>query len=317
MEKNLSGRTLAELAAGLKKREFSSVDIVRSALEAVKTRDGEIKAFLGVKAENAVTISGGGIAICAGDDGIHANGGVTLENGETSLGSITVNGGSVTITAADDGMHADSTLTVNGGTVSIIESHEGLEANVITLNGGTVTACADDDGINACKGSETPLVRINGGRVEIMTPSGDTDGIDSNGNIEMTGGEVIVMSGAQMGGMAGSVDADGTITVTGGAIVALGGICQIPQTGSVNTYVSSGTSFSAGEYRVTDASGSTIISFTLSAAYSSCWIASDAFALNGSYAVEKDGSTVLSWTQSSETEGAAGGYGFGGFGGRR
>ncbi len=131
----------------------------------------------------------------------------------------------------------------------------------------------------------------------------------------MTGGTVLVLGGAQMGGMAGSVDTDGTVTVTGGTIVALGGICQLPQSGSVNTYVSNGTSFSAGEYRITDAGGNTIFSFTLSGSYSSCWIASDAFALSGSYTVEKDGSTFLSWTQSSATEGSSGNYGFGGFGG--
>ena len=64
-----------------------------------------------------------------------------------------------------------------------------------------------------------------------------------------------------------------------------------------------------------------IFTFTLNTSYSSCWIASEAFALNGSYAVVKDGSTVLSWTQSSATEGATGnyggfGYGFGGHGRR-
>jgi hypothetical protein len=159
------------------------------------------------------------------------------------------------------------------------------------------------------------MVTINGGYAEIRTPSGDTDAIDSNGSFLMTGGTVLVLGGAQKGGMAGSVDTDGTVTVTGGTIVALGGICQIPSDGSVNTYVSNGTNFSAGAYRITDAGGNTIFSFTLSGSYSSCWIASDAFALNGAYAVEKDGSTLLSWTQSSATEGDAGNYGFGGFGG--
>ena len=54
MDKTLSGRTLAELAAGLKTREFSSADIVRSALDAVENRDQEVKAFLGVTPENAL-----------------------------------------------------------------------------------------------------------------------------------------------------------------------------------------------------------------------------------------------------------------------
>ena len=104
--------------------------------------------------------------------------------------------------------------------------------------------------------------------------------------------------------------------------IALGGVCQIPSNGSVNTYVSSGTGFSAGQYKLIDASGNVILSFELTDNYSSCWIASDAFVLNGSYAVERDGTTtVLSWTQSSSTEGNyQGGFGgrggFGGFGRR-
>ena len=273
----------------------------------------------GVKAENEIIVDGGSVTIFAGDDGVHANSSTALENGANGVGNVTINGGSVTVTAADDGLHADGSLTINDGTVNVVESHEGLEANVITLNGGTVYVYGDDDGLNACKGAATPMITINGGYAEIRTPSGDTDAIDSNGSFLMTGGTVLVLGGAQMGGMAGSVDTDGTVTVTGGTIVALGGICQIPQSGSVNTYVSSGTGFSAGEYRITDASGNTIFSFTLSGSYSSCWIASEAFALSGSYEVEKDGASFLSWTQSSATEGATSNYGFGGFGrhGRR
>jgi len=268
----------------------------------------------GVKAENEIVVSGGTVTIFSMDDGLHANGGEALENGETGLGNVTIDGGSLTITAADDGVHADHLLTINGGTVNVVESHEGLEANVITLNGGTVSVYADDDGLNACKGDETPMICINGGAIEIDTPAGDTDAIDSNGSFVMTGGTALVRSGSQMGGMSGSVDVDGSITVTGGTIVAVGGICGIPGNGSVNTYVSSGTTLSAGEYRITDASGNAIFTFTLYGSYTSCWIASEAFALNGSYALEKDGSTVLNWTQTSSTEGATGNYGFGGRG---
>ena len=225
----------------------------------------------------------------------------------------------ITITSVTDNGDATTTITwdnPNSGTVTVVESHEGLEANVVTLNGGAVDVYADDDGLNAGKGSLTPMVYIHGGTARIRTGSGDTDAIDSNGSFEMTGGTVLVLGGSQMGGMSGSVDVDGTVTVTGGTIVALGGICQLPQSGSVNTYVSSGTSFPAGTYRLTDGSGNAILTFTLSEGYASCWIASEAFALNGSYAVEKDGSTLLSWTQSSATAGDAGSFGtFGGFGG--
>ena len=275
----------------------------------------------GVKAANEILISGGTVTVYAMDDGLHANGGDALENGSVGAGNVVISGGSVTITAADDGIHADNALTIDGGVVNVADSHEGLEGNVITLNAGTVTVYGGDDGVNACKGSSTPLVQINGGYLEVTTPSGDTDAIDSNGNFVMTGGTVLVKGGAQMGSMAGSVDVDGTVTVTGGTIVALGGICQTPSNGSVNTYISSGTSFAAGSYALKDASGNVIFAFTLNSQYSSCWIASDAFVLNGSYTLEKDGSAVLNWTQSSSTEGNysgsfGGGNRGGGFGGR-
>ena len=130
----------------------------------------------------------------------------------------------------------------------------------------------------------------------------------------MSGGFVLVKGGAQTGGMAGSVDCDGTVTVTGGAIVALGGVCETPGTGSVNTYISSGTSFSAGAYTLTDSSGETVLSFSLTNSYSSCWIASDAIQLNGSYKLCKDGTEVLNWTQTSQSVGKSnsGGWGPGG-----
>ncbi|MBR5767160.1 MAG: carbohydrate-binding domain-containing protein [Clostridia bacterium] len=273
----------------------------------------------GIKAYNEVIITGGAVTVYAKDDGIHANADGKLENGERALGNITVSGGSVTITSADDGMHADGALIISGGTVNVAESHEGLEANVITVSGGTTFVYGNDDGINATKGASTPLVNITGGYLDVTTPSGDTDGIDSNGNITMSGGFVIVKGGSSSGMVAGSVDVDGTITVTGGTIIALGGICETPASGSVNVYASSGTSFREGDYELTDSSGNTIASFTLKSSYSSFWIASEELGLNGSYTLTSPSGSVASWTQTSSSVGTSGmgggGFGGGGFGG--
>ena len=270
----------------------------------------------GIKAESEITISGGAVTVYCMDDGLHANQGGKLEDKTTGKGNITISGGTVTVTAADDGMHADATLKIDGGYVNIADSHEGLEGNVVEINGGTVYIYGGDDGINACKGSSQTMIKINGGYIDVTTPSGDTDGIDANGSIVMTGGFVIVKAGASMGGMAGSVDVDGTITVSGGTIVALGGICEVPQNNSVNTYASSKTSFSAGDYVMKDGAGRKILSFTLKSTYSSCWIASDKIEMNASYTVSNGGKNVLQWTQTSNIQGYSGGGGFGpgGFG---
>ena len=89
----------------------------------------------------------------------------------------------VTIDAADDGMHADGTLTISGGYVNIQTSYEGLEANVINIEGGESYVYGRDDGMNACKGTaKTPMINITGGYIEVTTPSGDTDAVDSNGD---------------------------------------------------------------------------------------------------------------------------------------
>ena len=126
---------------------------------------------------------------------------------------------------------------------------------------------------------------------------------------------MLVKGGSSSGSVAGSIDVDGSIKVTGGTVVALGGICETPSSGSVNTYISRGTSFQSGSYTLTDSSGNAILSFSLSANYSSVWIASDGLVLNGQYTLSRDGSSVLEWTQSSSTEGSAGGGGWGPGGG--
>ena len=164
-------------------------------------------------------------------------------------------------------------------------------------------------GLNACRGAATPLVNITGGYLDVTTQSGDTDGVDSNGNITISGGFTIVKGGSSQGGMAGSVDVDGSIKMTGGTVVALGGICETPSASgsSVNTYVSTGSVFEKGTYSLKDAAGNEILSFSLAAPYYSIWIASDGLTLNGEYSlVAGDGVALLSWKQSSSTVGASG-----------
>ncbi len=274
----------------------------------------------GISAANAITIANATITIKCSDDGIHANNDNQLDTKEYGIGNVTIESGSITITCADDGIHADNIITVNGGTINILTSYEGIEGNVVTVNGGNTFIVASDDGINACSGSTTPLFSVNGGFVDVTTPSGDTDGIDSNGNIEVTGGLVLVKGGNSSGSVAGSIDTDGKITVTSGIVIALGGICEVPSS-SVNGYVASGTSFASGKYEFKDASGNTLVSFTLDKSYQNGWFSSDRFVTGTAYTLYKDGSSVLSWTQESGTMNAssAGGFGGGpgGFGGRR
>lgn len=267
----------------------------------------------GIKADSEINISGAVINISSTDDGIHANSdsGV-LETGEDGKGIISVSGGTITISTGDDGIHADKELDITDGYINVVTSYEGLEAMTLDISGGKIYVYATDDGLNACTGdsSSTPLINITGGYIDVTTASGDTDGIDSNGNYTQSGGMVLVKGGSSSGQVSGSIDVDGTVTITGGTCVALGGVCETPEN-SVNAYVFSSVSFNAGSYSVKDSSGNEILSFTLNENYSNGWICTSALNTNTEYTLYCDGSSLTSWTQTSGTMGAANAGGFG------
>ena len=76
---------------------------------------------------------------------------------------------------------------------------------------------ASDDGINAAQKSDqyTPTYEQSGGEVTIVMGSGDTDGVDSNGNIYINGGTIDI-SGQS------TFDYDGTAEYNGGSIIENG-----------------------------------------------------------------------------------------------
>ena len=73
----------------------------------------------------------------------------------------------------------------------------------MTINNGTVTTHSTDDGVNAslddglADQNATPSITINGGIVKVYA---DADGLDSNGNLTITGGSTTVV-GIGSGGM--------------------------------------------------------------------------------------------------------------------
>ena len=168
-------------------------------------------AAVAIEANDSIRISGGTLTLTAGTDGLHA------ENGsDDGKGFIYIAGGDIAIDAGDDGIHATSVIEVNDGRIAVAAA-EGMEGTYIQLNGGTISIDARDDGINAGQKSSAyrATVEINGGSVTVVMASGDTDGIDSNGDILIRGGTIDVTGGS-------SFDYDGTATYTGGTIIVNG-----------------------------------------------------------------------------------------------
>ena len=164
-----------------------------------------------LEANDSIRIADGTLNLTAGTDGLHAE-----NEDDDTKGYVYIAGGTITITAGDDGIHATSVIEVNDGTITITAA-EGIEGTFIQINGGTLTINGKDDGINAARKSSayTPTIELNGGTVTVVMASGDTDGIDSNGNITINGGTINVTGGS-------SFDYDGTATYNGGTIIVNG-----------------------------------------------------------------------------------------------
>lgn len=135
----------------------------------------------GIKTKGDLLIESGTYNITSDGDSIH------------SSDSLKINGGTINIESKDDGLRANDVLEINDGKISI-NATEGIEGTYVKINGGTISISASDDGINATNKTDnyTPTVEINGGNITIKMAQGDTDGIDSNGNLYINGGTITI-----------------------------------------------------------------------------------------------------------------------------
>ena len=164
-----------------------------------------------IDANDSIRVADGALYLTAGTDGLHAE-----NSDDDTKGYVYIGGGSITISAGDDGIHGQTVVQIDGGTLSI-KAAEGIEGTYIQFNGGTINIQSTDDGVNAAYKSSayTPTVEINGGDITVAMGAGDTDGIDSNGNIIVNGGTVTVTGNS-------TFDYDGAAQYNGGTIIANG-----------------------------------------------------------------------------------------------
>ena len=169
-----------------------------------ETKNSDDRSSKGIKSSNLIVINGGTFNFDVSDDAIHSDGNLTISSGKFIIQS------------SDDAIHADGLVTIDGGEFEITAS-EGIEATYVKINDGTININATDDGINAgdkSKEYET-TIEINGGNITIKMASGDTDGIDSNGNLYINGGTINVTCNSPF-------DYDGEAKYTGGTMIVNG-----------------------------------------------------------------------------------------------
>lgn len=196
----------------------------------------------------SVTISGGTITLEAAEDGIQADGDLTISGGTFA---VTANGGHTTAISDEDasckGLKAGKTLTVSGGTFTVDSADDALHANDVTVSGGTLTLASGDDavhvdndlvvGVQGSSSTSTPKINITASYeglegTTVSVYSGDIDVVESDDGVNAASSELgehsdkfaINIAGGDLYIDAGSdgLDSNNDISITGGRVEVYG-----------------------------------------------------------------------------------------------
>ena len=245
----------------------------------------------GFDANYVLRVDGGTITVSAGDDGLHAE------------SDLTINGGNITVTKSNEGLEG-ARVTIAGGTQDVVASDDGVNASGDPNDSDSSSNTDDDSSKNNAPGSDRPGTAGGGqmtGRQEppaqdqgdrsdstppqegkggmaagadesayllitggTLTVKADGDGLDSNGALEVSGGEVYVSGPTSDGDSAIDYGDGSTATITGGTVVALGSTGMAEGFGNLSTQGSMliSASGNAGDtVTLSDSSGKVLCSY--------------------------------------------------------
>ena len=347
-----------------------------------------------------IYIESGEFDITAVDEGIAAEGDITIDGGDFNI-AVGTNQGS-------HGIKSGGTVTVNDGTINITSCYEGISAVYIDITGGDTTINSVDDGLNASNGDggfgmgfgmggpgmggtggqgmrqrgsynasdtettetgeasegekpelgempegempegekpefgetpegeqpqsgdtsdedmstvETPWIHISGGTLTILNDSGrDADGIDSNGDIIITGGTIRVSLTGDGGNNAidCATENGGVCEISGGSIIACGSSQMAEGFGSSSTQCSVLYNLQTGAEAGTtltlrDSDGNVLMSYEVPNAFTSVNISCPEMELGETYTISVgETEETVTLEEITTTSGAAGGSMFGG-----
>lgn len=284
----LSGGEINVTSGGGAPEKVSSGGAGRAPFESSSSDDEE--STNGIRAGTLILAEGGSITVSSADDTVHSN------------GDVQINGGKFTLSSGDDGIHADNALIINSGEITVSKSYEGLEGKTVTITGGNIDITSSDDGINAADGNSSSsggapganassdvYINISGGYI---TVNASGDGVDSNGNIDISGGVILVSGPASDGNSA--LDCDGTATVTGGTAIFCGsaGMAETFSDSSSQPslmYTLDSAAAAGKSVALVNSEGKVIASFVPSKQYINIVISSPYLAVGSSYTLSVGG----------------------------
>lgn len=286
--------------------------------------DGKITvltSYEGLEA-NQITLAGGDLDITASDDGINANGGSDGFSGGFGGGFGGGRGGM----GGSFGGRRNDTNNQSGDTTPPDNNNmtppdnsnmqNPPDGNAPSGNPPTMPGqdAADSTGTDDTTDKQ-PVLLITDGKI---TVNADGDGLDSNGNLRVEGGDITI-NGPSNGGN-GAIDIGtengGAGFISGGTLIALGTSSMAENFGSTSTqcaFLVTMNSFGAGEtITITDSEGNVLYTgLTVKSANSVVFSSAD-LTVGETYTVTI-GSSSATVTQSSTVVGSTNGFG-GGFG---
>ena len=250
------------------------------------------------------TINDGTYTISSGDDGIHADSALLVNGGTITVTesyegleglNITINDGKIDITASDDGMNAAGGNDASGFGGRGGDGFKGMQApdsarksndtsdntqksydtsDTAQTTGNITVAAQKQDNISdtaqdtdAVSDDEMWMV-INGGYVHVLAGG---DGLDSNGDLTINGGEVYVDGPSDNGNSAIDYGEKSSFNINGGTVVAVGssGMAEDVSSDSKQqvAFVKLDSQADVGDVILKDADGNEIISYTVQKKY--------------------------------------------------
>lgn len=242
--------------------------------------------------------------------------------------SISVKDATINISAGKDGLHCDGSVNIVGGKVDITKSVEGLEGQIINIAGGEINVVSSDDGINAASSDssssndpmavdESAKLNISGGK---LTVDASGDGLDSNGVINISGGETYVSGPTNDGNTA--IDFGSECIITGGILIAAGssGMVEAMSQNSTQPVMTVNASSNSGTITLTGSSGDILASYTPAKTYACVTISAPSLTVGQTYQVtcgDTSQDVSLTETVTSQVQSSMGGPNRGGQGMQR
>ena len=286
----------------------------------------------GIHTTGDVTVAGGETNISAEDDGIHSDASVFVQSGTILISDcyegiealiIDVSGGDVSINCEDDGFNANGGSSdmfggggqMGGGQNDGTFGHGGMHGSGTdegttgemptppdrsgeSMSGGmptgqeTETASGSGQSSADTEDVET-YISISGGNIRIVNEVGqDADGLDSNGDIKISGGTIYIslLGTGSNCAVDYASESGGVAEITGGTIIACGASSMAESFDSTSTQASilynmSSIAAAGTTLTVTDADGSVLLSWEVPCSFSSALISCPEMKIGGTYTV--------------------------------